>query len=536
MSELDYREVEMTIAKPHMMMRLVRPNNGFVLASRGSHKTTRIAPFYINDCITEMPGTLGCLVGPSYEHLEQNTLNPLFNALHELGYEEGEHYVARVRPPDSWEKPLVKVITKNYDNLYTFANGTTLMQISMARPGTANGQSFQFGLFDETKLYSEEELKSSVYKAFRGTPVVTKLYGGHSLFLSKMHLTDKYASPDKINWLLDKVRQNDWSKINLVMQLELHLQYLKATYDEGGISQKFKLKPYIRGIEARLHNLRKNLSFAVEANHEDVIKVLGEKDGITWLNNQKMNSSPYEFDVAIRNQDPDRPEDGFYPDFSTKLHVSDLQRDPELPLIIAADYQHSVSPILIAQLLDIDNVKTLAYIDEVYTLAPLGLDEAVEEFARKYAQHKAKLIYYVYDQTAVGKRMNAKKYADTVIDRLRAHKWNVVKVYLGQQPHHYDKYKDTKQWLKGGERGALPILMSNSCQKCIKSITSAEAIVSTSGETKKNKVYENTAKYPGLDQSETTHYSDCFDMINDAVLKKNKIPRTYKGSGGFGLR
>lgn len=534
------KEVDITIAKPHMLMRLVRPNNGFVAASRGAQKTTRIAPFYLNDCIKEMPGTLGCLVGPDYEHLEKNTLNPLFNALQELGYEDGVHYTARVRPPDDWDKPLVKVVTKNYDKIYTFLNGTQLMEISMMKAGTANGQSFQFGLFDETKLYNEEQLKSSVYKAFRGTPLVTKLYGKNSLFLSKLHLTDKYASPDKVNWILDKKKLNDYNKINVIIQLELHLQLLNAQYDRAGINQRKRLQLYINAVEVRLHNLRKDLTFYVEANHEDVIKVLGKEDGEIWLNNQKMNSKPYEFSVAIENKDPDRPEDGFYPDFDRQKHVHSLyDYEATLPIILGADYQHSVAPIKLAQISKLPDADRLSlnYFDEVYTLAPQGLDEAVEAFCERYKNHIRRTIFYVFDQTATGKRMNAKKYKETVIDILRKHKWNVVEVYIGQQPQHYDKYKDTKTWLKEEDPKALPIRINSKCQKSIKSIEGAAAITDTRGETKKNKTYENTTKYPHLDQSETTHYSDVFDMINDAVLKKGKIPLNY-GTGGdtFGIR
>lgn len=532
-------EVDITIAKPHMLMQLVRPNNGYVLASRGSQKTTRIAPFYLHDCITQMAGTLGCLVGPTFEHLEANTLNPLFNAMKEMGYEEGVHYVAKVRPPETFDKPLVQVVTKKYDNLYSFLNGTTMMQISMARSGTANGQSFQFGLFDETKLYSEDELKSSVYKAFRGTPIVNRLYGTHSLFLSKLHLTDKYASPDKINWLLEKLKLNDYDKIRLVIQLELHRMKLNALYDDSGINRRMQLKKYINAVEVRLNNLRRDLSFCVEANHEDVIKVLGPVDGKIWYKNQVANSNSYELKVAIHNENPDRPEDGFYPDFSKERHVhSKMDYDPVLPIILAADYQHSVSPLLLAQIGKIPGSEkpSLNFFDEVYTLAPEGLDEALEQFCTKYHNHSAKTIYYIYDQTATGKRMNAKKYSDTVIDILRKHKWNVIKVYTGQQPHHYDKYKDTKAWLKEEDKRALPIRINTKCKKAIKSIESAEAITDAKGETKKNKAYENTTKYPHLDQSETTHYSDCFDMVTDAVLKKSLVPNTYRSTDSFGFR
>jgi hypothetical protein len=71
--------------------------------------------------------------------------------------------------------------------------------------------------------------------------------------------------------------------------------------------------------------------------------------------------------------------------------------------------------------------------------------------------------------------------------------------------------------------------------KLITSITSAAA-KTMNGKTEKDKEFENTKKYPGLDQSETTHFSDCFDMINHAVLKLNRVRFSSAGGGGLGFR
>lgn len=532
------------LGRPHYVTKLVRANSTYFIASRGAQKTTRVGSLYIHDCVEQLAGCLGCLVGPTFMHLEQNTLNPLFNALKELGYEEGEHYVARSRPPAWFEKPLVQVITKNYDNLYTFYNGTTLMQISMERKGSANGQSFQFGLFDETKLYSEGDLQESVYKAFRGTPVVNKKYGYHGLFLSKLHLTDKLTSPDKINWLLDKEKQNDWNKINLVMQLEMYLQGFHQQYNKASIPDKKKLSVAMKAIEMRLHNLRKNLTLYIEANHEDVIKILGKEDGQTWYNNQVMNSKPYELNVAIHNQNPTRPEDGFYPDFHRTVHVHNLRDyNPTLPIIGAADYQHSVSPIALAQISKLPGATTesLNYIDEVYTLAPEGLEQAVDLFIDKYKYHNNKTFYYVFDATATGKRNNADEYYKIIINRLTTASipWHVIPIHTGKQPGHYQKWNDTKAWLVNEKHDNLDIRINEKCHSLITSIEGAPTKTARQGTkvvTVKDKQFEDTNKYPNLDQSKTTHFSDVFDMINDAVLKKKKITGATNSNGFFAVR
>jgi hypothetical protein len=544
------RIIDIIIGKPHMLVKIVRASNTFFVASRGAHKTTRVGSLYLHDCVTAMPGTFGCLVGPTFAHLEQNTLNPLFNALKEFGYNEGEHYVARQKPPAHFDKPLVEIITKNYDHLYSFYNGTTLVQISMERSGSANGLTLQFGLFDETKLYNELELADSVYKAFRGTSIVNNLYGKNSLFLSKMHLTDKLTTPDKINWILEKEKLNDWDKINVVIQLALLLDKAQKDYIAAGVNRKKNLSISIALLEDRLNKLRRDMVLYVEANHTDVIKVLGKEDGNIWFNNQKRDSKPYHFDVSILNKNPTKPDDGFYPDFSIGTHVIGYEAyDTSKELIIAADYQHSVSPICVCQLNElpadasrITNSKkriSLNYIDAIYTLAPKGLKEAVELFCKRYENHSYKRIKYVIDATATGKRNNADRFYEIVVNVLKHNKWHVEVIHTGKQPGHYQKWTDTKAWLLNKDGDNMDITVHADCVKLIKSIQGAPAKTIKRGNetiTVKDKKFEDTTKYPNLCQSETTHFSDVFDMINHAVLKLELIKVTITQAGGFSTR
>lgn len=536
METINWKEDEIKpiiLTEPMMRLRLIRAKETYLMGSRGSFKTSNGIAFYLADCTYEMPGASGIVCGPSFEHLFDNTLNPLFNSLSKHGLIEGVHFVIGTAPPKSWPKPYIRVPSKKYDHIISWHNGSNQYLISMAKKGSANGISCQYGVFDEAKFLKQEDLKEIVFPAFRGNE---HLYANNPLFMSKFFATDKLAELSKVDWLLKKREVNDFRKFDVIITLQLELNRLQIEYSEAGVNKKQKLKPQIEAIEGRLMLLRQNLQMYIESSAKDSILILGEN----WYKDKVDNSTPYVKRVAYDNEDPDRPEEGFYPDFDKEKHVhSRYDYEASLPIIMAADYQHSVSPLLLAQINKIGDAKenTLNIFDEVYTLAPDGLDEAVEQFCEKYRHHISKTVYYVYDQTATGKRNNAKKYNETVIDILRKHRWNVVKVYIGQQPHHYDKYKDTKEWFKETDKQALPIRINAKCIKAIKSIESAAAYTDTKGETKKNKNYENTTKYPGLDQSETTHYSDCFDMITDAVLKQGKVPRSFGGgSDSFGIR
>ncbi|MGN6420836.1 MAG: hypothetical protein ACTHMC_25220, partial [Pseudobacter sp.] len=101
-----------------MTIRLVRPNNTFFVANRGGFKTTLGLTFYTVDCVHELPRSTGIVVGPSYEHLGDNTLNPLFNAFNEDGFEQGVHYVYGTKPPAEWPSPYIRVDSvKKYDHM-----------------------------------------------------------------------------------------------------------------------------------------------------------------------------------------------------------------------------------------------------------------------------------------------------------------------------------------------------------------------------------------------------------------------------------
>ena len=479
-----------------------------------------------------MPGASGIIVGPSFEHLFDNTLNPLFNSLIKHGLVEGIHFVIGAPPPKSWPKPWIRVPSKKYDHIISWHNGSNQYLISMAKKGSANGISCQYGVFDEAKFLKPDDLRDIVFPAFRGNELY---YKDHPLYLSKFFASDKLEDIGKIKWLLEKQQLNDYKKFDVIITLQIELNRLQLEYNDAGLNKRYQLKPQIEALETRLNLLRRGTVCYMESSALDSVKILGQN----WLDDKKANSSDYVYSIAYENKNPDRPEDGFYPDFTREKHtyISDKDYDPAKPLIIAADYQHSVSPICICQLTKIPDIgqttECLNYIDAVHTLAPDGLEEAVQEFCTRYKHHHNKKVHYIFDQTATGKRVNADAYYKIVMNCLKENKWNVVQIHTGKQPGHYQKWVSTKGWLKNETHQTKQIFINaEKCAKLIKSIEGAPAKTNTKGLTEKDKRYEDTSNYPGLDQSETTHYSDVFDMINHAVLKLKKVTTSSSGFGG----
>jgi hypothetical protein len=538
MPETDQPIKNITMPLPHMMIRLLRANNTWFIANRGGFKTTMGISFFEIDCVYEMPRSTGIICGPSYEHLGDNTLNPLFNALNDLGFENGVHYVVGTKPPDEFEQPLIRVdSSKKYDHMISWHNGTNQFMVSMAKKGSANGISAQWGVFDEVKLMNERDLIDVIFPVFRGNE---KHFKQSPLFMAKFFATDKLADPANIKWILNKKKHNNPQIIDIIIALQLELNTMKERYNAVGKTYREQLRPKINAIEVRLAKLRSNLTFYTEANHEHTMQILGEK----WYQDKvnTMKDSPYELKVAIRNEDPDKPEDGFYPDYDDAVHAHEMMNDinPNKGFIIAPDYQHSVSPIAVAQLDKLPGATrdSLNYVQAPYTLAPKGLADAVQQFCDDNKNHPRKVAYYVYDHTARGRRNDAETYYEIVVNTLRANHWQVFEIFTGKAPNHYQKFIDTKGWLINKDGKGIPIRFNKiRCGKLITSITGAPAKMAN-GKTEKDKKYENTAQYPSMDQSETTHFSDCFDMINHAALKLNRIRMAAisGGSVGFGRK
>lgn len=503
----------------HADAHLIDANETYLFGSRGSLKTWLAGSLYLLRRIFEMPRSTGVIVGISFEHMMDNTLPPLRSFFASRGIIEGEHYVLMKPPPEHWPKPYSGVLDPSYKHAWTWYNGTTIQMVSLRRVASANGVSAQWGYFDEVKFMDQSKLEDIILPIIRPIEISDPIFKDCSGYLSKFFSTDKMADPVKIEWLLKKRELVNWPVIEQVRNLQLYLLDKKNELQDLPEYKRGKLLTEIKHDEDRLRRLRSNLVYVSEVNADDVRPILGER----WYKDKQKNSKKRDWDIIYLNKDPDRPGELFYPGWNSSIHVyhqgDDILKDE--PVIIAADYQHTISPISVAQIgtLPWANKLSLNIIEQAYTLHPEGLRAAVKLFCGNFEKHTCKQVYYVYDHTAVAERNDAEKFTEIVIDELEKQGWIVWEVNTGQAPGHYDKYVDTNDWMVNETGEYLDIRVSARCNKIIKSIEKAGAYT-VGKETKKDKRPE---LLPELDQSETTHFSDTVDMILDAVFKKKLI-------------
>jgi hypothetical protein len=507
-------EHDIVVPEQHALIHEIDAAETYLFGGRGTFKSSVGLSLFNIRRVFEMPRSTGVGVGITFNNLYENTVPPMKAFLLSKGFVEGVHFTINTPPPKNWPSPYLGVVDKSFKNMMCWYNGTVKQYVSLRRKASANGVSAQWGDFDEVKFMDEKELVDEIFPIFRGNE---KYFKNCSGYMSKFFATDKKADPAQIKWLLKKRELVNENKVKVVISLARYLNQLKEQYNNATKSRKGELSVEIHAIETRLSILRSNMVYVAEIGADDVRPILGNK----WYKDKERNSSAFEWKTIYKNEDPDKPEISFYPGFDINVHVNDNEVLKNKPFIIAADFQHKVIPIPVAQLgrwTGSDRLM-LQYVNAIHTLYPQGLEDAVNKFCDEHSDHPYKQVYYIYDHTAVAERVDAKEYYKIVIDTLRKRGWTVWPLYTGQAPSHYQKYIDTDKWLKGKDTTIPAIGISRKCKKLIASISGAAAY-QVRNETKKDKRPEQDER---LDQSETTHFSDVFDMINDGVIKRKLI-------------
>lgn len=510
---------EVYLNKPQADIHLVNAAKTYCLWGRATGKSNGGLGPRIVHLFNKMPGAQIGFTAPSYKMGEGQILPNVLGFLqNEMNLFEGENYVYGKKPPDEWPKPIIPIF--NYRYVLSVDNGCAMPLLSLEAEGTGNGLNLQANVGDEAKFFNEKKLKSEVIRAIRGGH---KQFGHLPEFQSQWYFTDKYQGD--IEWILAKRKHMNPQLINAVIRLQLELNEILGS---GRDLSENDLSLQIKKYETLLTKIRRNLVFVSEASAEENRMILGDK----FFENQKEDSTAIEYDVAIANEDPDRVENSFYPDFTDlNVYANNIDVDPSKALIIAADYQWRISPIATAQIAALPGKKELSlnFVYSTYALHPEGLEDAIDKWAHHFRNHPTRLVYYLYDVTATSKTPTARPYYETVIGRLETNGWSVIAEYMGKQPPHDEKFKSINKQLKG-EKYVLPIRINRLRNEDMITSIKLTPARQYAGKTAKNKDSEKNLSYPAL---KSTHFSDTFDMVLCGVLDQNLVPQN--DGGGFGM-
>lgn len=414
------------------MCTMVMPKFFYVIAGRGSAKTTDLQVERFLEMAYDMPGAPAVWVSDTYSNLQKNVLPTFLEALENKGYKEGTHYVLGKIPPDFTQeqkadldpairehfwKPYNKLAT--YKHTLIFFTGFNVTFGSLDRPASLAGRSYVHCFGDEVKYFKESKI-ANLLKAVRGYKAKfgkSVFYLGHT-FTTDMPDTSRIGEHD---WILRQGSRMKREGIILILKAAFvvneALGELLAAKDSGNTEEIIKKKRvYERWVErwttARLSQMGSTLFYIASSFvNVDIL-------GVEWFKTAQATDLG-DLNTAILSmiaglQDGDRfyanisekhfYQDGNDPYWSEQFGINDepdcrilkyLNR--EKPLVGGMDFGNMHS-LTISQP-DIKNnlVRCLKF---HYVLSPQWLDDLAKELRTYYAPHKNKVINLFYDRAA----------------------------------------------------------------------------------------------------------------------------------------
>lgn len=511
---------ETTLNRTQALIKIINANVLFCLAPRASGKTSGGIGPRILHLSEKMPRAQIGLIADTFERIDK-VLLPGLEAYwnEELGLLPDVDYVVHKKPPAHWVKP--RFIPKKWDRVVSFASGFILCEISLKISGSANGYNLQAIIGDEIKYWDEKKFKSEVKPAIRGG---RKYYGHLPEFQSQWFFTDKFPGKGaSLHWILDKKNLCNQEHVDIVYTLQMEVykkekEMLQAK-SENKMSLYYQRKNEIEEYEAILCEMRKDLVHYCDALPYENLDVLGGK----YFRDQERDLSKFEYDVAIENKNPDKAMVPFYPDLAP-IHFYKHRYDVDLnlPLIIALDYQHAIVPLCATQYNRLPDAvyNTLNWKQSMHVLGPQGIEDVINLFCETFKHHSTKVVYYVHDQTAIGRSPAGKTFKEIVVDTLTNNHWNVTDIYMGDTPDHYLKQQVIKKWLN--VQGDKAIRMNEDRNQDLKSSLEMAPAKIVNGVTKKDKSSEKEDS--GVPPQKATHFSDVFDQLVWSVLELELVP------------
>jgi hypothetical protein len=518
---------ELRLNRSQALLALINPNIGYCVWPRAGGKTSGGIGPRVERLSEVMPRSQCLLVADTFERIAKVLWPSIENFLtEEMGLLPDVDYVVHKRPPEHWTKPLF--VPAKYDHVISFATGFALCEVSLDVSGSGNGFNAQSLIGDEVKYFDEKKFRSEVRPAIRGGKnTKCKLptgkdgtWGDLPEFQSMWFFTDKFPSKGaNIGWVLNKKSKVDQKSVDIIYTLQMEVLRLDQETQGMSESTKYRAQQQIAAYEEIMMFHRRDLIYYSDALPYENIDNLGEK----YYRDLKRELPKYEYETAIENKDPDKAITPFYPDLNDEhFYESPIDYNPNKSLIIAADYQFSIAPIVVAQHDQLDDsvYTTLNFVKSLHTLHPIGLAAAVKKFCELFIDHPDRHVYYVFDQTAIGRSPHGKTFKDLVVDELVLNDWSVTEVYTGDPPDHDIKEQRFKYWLNCRTDHAIRInKLKNQFLKV--SLEKASAIT-VNGKTKKDKSSEKeNSKVP---PEEATHYSDVFDQIVWATCEMGMVP------------
>lgn len=409
---------------------MVLPRFLYMVAGRGSSKTTDIQVERLIEMVYDMPGAPAVWFSDTYANLQKNVLRTVVEGLKVKGFTEGMHYVIGKRPPEFAEsqktdlppdirehfwKPYNNIVS--YQHTMIFFTGFNVTFGSLDRPASLAGGNYVHVFGDEVK-YAREDRVSNLLKAVRGF----RAKYGSSVFYRGHTFTTDMPNPSLIgqyDWIMDRGKKMKTKALMLVIRAAMvvnqSLQEYVVACQENNTEEIIKKKrTWQRWIErwtaARLHPDAHTL-FYIASSYVNVDILTPE-----WFEDAYKDDFG-DVKTAILSMKP-RLEKGelFYATITEKHFYMDgsnpvwaerfgLNEEEDCRILKYHDLTKAIDGGA-----DFGNMISLSLAQEIngdyrvnnfiYTLSPEFIRELADKFIKFYKPQKEKTLNLYYDRAA----------------------------------------------------------------------------------------------------------------------------------------
>lgn len=486
-----------------------------------------------------MPRGATGLIGTTYMQLLDRTVPPLLKAWENFGIYEGIHYWFRRFPDKNLKVPSALYPVLHPEHSMTWANGHVFHFISQDRPGLANGKNLDAIGADEVRFMNHKRYMDDIAPTNRGN----REHFGH---LAEHHMVTMYTdmpTSAQGSWIFEKKEQMDTEKCRKAMLIQLEWNKLKVEVDHPDTPQKRRVY-LVRQMDRYaflMNELRRGLVYYHEGDWRDNLPILGVDQIKQWRREMMWPV----FQSSILNRRLVHLENGFYGLYDQDQHtytafdytyidglglhlpvgtLSDSRKDSDVKhhdaLHIGMDHNASINCLVVGQhgLDQQTKLRCMKVLKSLYVKAPHRVHDVLDAFHNYYIHHKNKTIYYYYDHTSNHTdATRTESIATIVTSHLEKKGWNVIRVYIGQQPMHETRYRMWGAVFTEKDPRFTPIRFNlENAQSVIVSMQRTGVITGKNG-FEKDKRPEKNSSYP---QEEAPHQSDALDTLYIGMNKQ----------------
>ena len=503
---------------------LVDAKETYVIAGRGSAKSTEIIAGDLDRRFHDMPGAVFGLVGSTYTQVQQRTLASTISGLARRGYLEDKHWKIG-RPKKSWGKPLFQPL--DWDKWISIYTGCGLCLMSLDRPGLSNSYTVWKIYGDEAKTFDYRMFQEDVLPTLRGA---THYFPNHPHNRGIMLCTSMPGLPEG-QWLLDQEKRGTPELVESIFELSKEIEALKlAYYKSKSIYSKDKINKEIEIRTKQINVLRKYCIHYVEASsltNIDILggdyilqqyEILGEDKFLTEI----LNVRPKGTDVMFYNGlcqknfytafDYDVIDSfGIFHDEKSVNWKRDKDFDTSLPILMGFDFGVRFNGGVVCQHNHLEN--KFRVLSNFFVENGGTIEDAVDEFCNYYQGVPYPMIYLYYDNAGNNRNGLLKQTAAEQLESLLMQKgWAVErKTKGGANPRHHKKYFMYEKILND-RQGKYPELLinKNNADELTYSMKYAKAKKDKNGFIQKDKSSEQKAS---IKPRYATHLSDALDDV-----------------------